>query len=62
MRVAWDSSEVELTVYTDNTAAIALYRKLGFVEEGVMRDAAFINAAFRDVLQMASIDRTALRP
>lgn len=52
---------VELSVYADNAAAIALYRKQGFVEEGVMCDAAFINGEFRDVLQMASIDQGALK-
>ena len=28
---------VELTVYTDNQGALALYRKYGFVEEGLAR-------------------------
>jgi ribosomal protein S18 acetylase RimI-like enzyme len=31
-------SKIELTVYTSNTAAIALYRRCGFTEIGVVSD------------------------
>lgn len=48
---------VELTVYTDNAAAIGLYRKFGFEDEGVLRDYAYRNGAFADVLTMARIHR-----
>jgi RimJ/RimL family protein N-acetyltransferase len=52
---------IELHVYADNHPAIGLYRKHGFVEEGVLRDGAYIDGAFRDLLQMVSVDRSALR-
>lgn len=48
---------VELSAYTDNTRAIALYRKVGFVEEGVERDAACIDGRYRDMVIMATIDK-----
>lgn len=50
---------VELTVRADNARAIALYERLGFVHEGVMRDASLIDGVYGDVLLMASIDRSA---
>lgn len=46
---------VELTVYTDNEPAIALYRKFGFVEEGTLRDYAFRDGEFADALSMARL-------
>jgi putative acetyltransferase len=46
---------IELTVYTDNAAAIRLYRKFGFEEEGVLRDYAYRNGRFADVLTMARL-------
>lgn len=48
---------VELSAYTDDTRAIALYRKVGFVEEGVERDAACIDGRYRDMVIMATIDK-----
>jgi RimJ/RimL family protein N-acetyltransferase len=48
---------IQLFVHADNTRAIALYRKVGFVEEGVLRDAAFMDGKFRDSLLMAKVDR-----
>lgn len=44
---------VELTVFTDNERAIALYRKMGFVEEGVKRYAAKRAGRYTDEYIMA---------
>ncbi|OQP87752.1 hypothetical protein BTR14_04115 [Rhizobium rhizosphaerae] len=44
---------VELTVFTDNHPAIALYRRFGFVEEGRLRGYAFRDGDYADVLAMA---------
>jgi len=44
---------VHLTVLGHNERAIRLYRKVGFVEEGVLRRAAFKGGQYRDLLAMA---------
>ena len=46
---------LELQVYADNTAGIALYARHGFIEEGRHRDFAFRDGAFVDALSMARI-------
>ncbi|HZZ28416.1 MAG TPA: GNAT family N-acetyltransferase [Pirellulales bacterium] len=46
---------VDLTVYATNTAAIALYRKLGFIEEGRMVKGRYIDGRFDDVIHMGLI-------
>ena len=46
---------VELQVYTDNLAAIALYKKFGFILEGTHRQYAIRNGAFVDAHFMARI-------
>lgn len=46
---------VSLTVLAGNTRAIASYRRAGFREEGVMRDAAYVGGKWHDVLLMAAI-------
>jgi len=46
---------VELTVYAGNTHAAALYRKLGFVEEGVKRQSVCIDGAYLDEILMARL-------
>lgn len=48
-------TRVELTVFTDNAAAIELYRKFGFEVEGTHRDYAFRNGKFADVYAMARL-------
>jgi len=46
---------LELTVYADNAAAIALYRKFGFEPEGLLRAYAFRAGAYVDALTMARL-------
>lgn len=46
---------LELTVYADNTRAIRLYERFGFVAEGIQRDYAFRAGRFVDVLGMARL-------
>ncbi len=48
---------VELSVRADNTRAIRLYEKFGFVREGVLRDAVFVDGEFHDTTAMALINR-----
>jgi L-phenylalanine/L-methionine N-acetyltransferase len=44
---------IELEVFADNAAAIALYRKFGFVEEGRARGGSIRNGTLADTLYMA---------
>jgi RimJ/RimL family protein N-acetyltransferase len=56
---AWDTlnlRRVWLTVFANNTRAIAAYRRAGFVQEGVMRQAAFIGGQWMDVAMMAALN------
>jgi L-phenylalanine/L-methionine N-acetyltransferase len=46
---------LELTVYDDNAAALALYRKFGFVVEGTHRAYALRDGAYTDTLFMARL-------
>ncbi|MEM6161201.1 GNAT family N-acetyltransferase [Erwinia sp. P6884] len=46
---------IELTVFVDNQAAIALYQKYGFVTEGVARRFAVRNGQQVDALHMARL-------
>ena len=48
---------VELDVHADNARAIALYEKVGFVREGVARDAVLVDGEYRDAIYMALVDR-----
>jgi RimJ/RimL family protein N-acetyltransferase len=48
---------VELNVRTDDLRAQRLYEKLGFVREGVLRDAVFVDGQFHDAIAMALIHR-----
>lgn len=46
---------LELTVMTENEAAIALYRKMGFEIEGVKKDSLRLNGRYADEYYMAKI-------
>ena len=48
-------TRLELTVYTDNAAALALYKKFGFEIEGTHRQFAFRNGAYIDSYSMARL-------
>ncbi len=48
-------TRLELTVFTDNTPAIALYEKFGFETEGTHRRFAFADGVYKDVYAMAKI-------
>ena len=46
---------LELSVYTDNLAAMHLYRKFGFAIEGTCRAYAFRDGGYVDAYQMARL-------
>ena len=46
---------IELEVYTNNEAAVALYKKFGFAAEGTLRQYAFRDGALADVYVMARL-------
>jgi putative acetyltransferase len=48
-------ARIELTVFTDNEPAIALYRKFGFEIEGTLRKHAFRDGEFVDSYVMARV-------
>lgn len=48
-------TRIELTVYTDNAPAIALYEKFGFVHEGRFVRWAFRDGEYADVFAMARV-------
>jgi putative acetyltransferase len=52
---------LELEVYTDNHKAQALYRRFGFVEEGVHRCHALRDGVYVDSLAMARLNPAPLR-
>jgi putative acetyltransferase len=48
-------SRIELTVYTDNPAAVALYKRFGFKIEGTHRRYAFRGGEYVDAFSMARL-------
>ena len=44
-------------MHSDNARAISLYDKVGFVREGVQRDAVYIDGEYRDTIVMAIVER-----
>jgi L-phenylalanine/L-methionine N-acetyltransferase len=46
---------IELTVFTDNARAIALYQRHDFVQEGIMRAYALRDGVYADTLAMARL-------
>jgi RimJ/RimL family protein N-acetyltransferase len=48
---------IEFNVRAENLRAMQLYEKFGFVREGVLRDAVFVDGKFHDSIAMALIDR-----
>lgn len=57
-----DFSRIELTAFSDNVRAIALYETRGFVREGVMRAAARFGDEYRDIVQMARLGPNLRKP
>jgi RimJ/RimL family protein N-acetyltransferase len=43
---------IELTVYAEHAAAIHVYEKVGFRQEGRLREAAFKFGRYQDLLMM----------
>lgn len=50
---ALNLNRVWLKVFAEHEAAIGLYRKCGFVQEGVLRQDAFLEGKFRDTVIMS---------
>jgi len=47
---------IELNVYAYNERAQHVYRKLGFQQEGIQRDALFYNHAYHDAILMSMLE------
>ena len=47
---------LELTVFVDNHRAQGLYRRFGFVDEGVLRAYALRDGVYTDALSMARLN------
>ena len=54
---AWASGlkRLELEVFADNEPAIRLYKKHGYVQEGLKRYARFIDGQYQDIVVMAQV-------
>ena len=49
----YGKKKVELEVRIDNLAAIHIYEKVGFIKEGIKRDAFYVDGKYVDLLLMA---------
>lgn len=52
-----DLNRIEIRVATPNVKSIAIPRKLGFEEEGVQREAIFLNGRYYDALAFSKLKR-----
>ena len=52
---AFGFRRIQLGVLADNALAIALYRKLGFIEEGIRREMLLIDGVYIDEIMMARL-------
>ena len=48
-------ARIEFEVRADNSRALALYEKSGFIREGIVRDAVFVDGRYVDAIAMAMI-------
>jgi RimJ/RimL family protein N-acetyltransferase len=53
---------IYLHVLANNAVAIRLYEKVGFIREGLLREAAYIDGRYEDLLLMAMLKRDFLAP
>lgn len=49
--------KVKIGAFEYNPGAIRLYKRLGFVQEGINREAAFHNGRFWDIISMGMLER-----
>ena len=47
---------IELEVFSSNSGAVALYKKLGFREEGIKRSARYIDGKYDDIIVMGLLE------
>lgn len=47
--------KVYCEVFADNAIALSLYKKVGFLEEGVLKEHIYKNGQFKDIILMAKI-------
>ena len=55
-------TRIELDVFASNAQALALYKRLGFIIEGVKRRAVCIDGVYEDMIFMALVDANAGSP
>ena len=60
LKYAWDDLKLHRVfcyVFGDNSRAIKCYKKQGFSIEGAMKEAAFINGRYKDIIIMAILKK-----